>query len=146
MPPPWSRTPPIWQSPAKRPDALGPGTGVPSFETTMIRQGVRTVLKFLLHRVVGKLAALPVRRRLAEFEAATHHPQRVQEALLRDLVSAQVGTAFGRDHRFDTIRTAADFAASSPSPATTTSSPTWPAFVGARPLHCFPTPKSTCSP
>lgn len=75
----------------------------------MIRQAVRGVLKFLLHKVVGKAVAYPVRRRLAQFEAATHDPQRVQEALLRDILANQVPTAFGHDHRFDTIRTIADF-------------------------------------
>ena len=36
---------------------------------------------------VGKLVAWPVRRRLAEFEAATHRPREVQEALLRDILA-----------------------------------------------------------
>jgi hypothetical protein len=50
-----------------------------------------------------------VRRRLAQFEAATHRPREVQEALLQDILSHQTPTAFGRDHRFDAIRTVADF-------------------------------------
>jgi hypothetical protein len=75
----------------------------------MIRQGVQAVLRFLLHKVAGKIAAYPVRRRLAEFEAATHDPQGVQEALLRGILAEQSGTAFGRDHRFDSIHTIADF-------------------------------------
>jgi GH3 auxin-responsive promoter len=75
---------------------------------TLMRRGVRRVLQFLLFRV-GKLVAWPVRRRLAEFEAATHRPREVQEALLRDILAHQADTAFGRDHRFGDIRTRADF-------------------------------------
>src|SRR5947199_1627924 len=74
-----------------------------------LRRGVRRMLHFLLHRVVAKIAARPVRRRLAEFEAATHRPRAVQEALLRDFLGHHAGTAFGRDHRFDAVRTVADF-------------------------------------
>ena len=36
---------------------------------TLIRRGVKRVLRFLLRHVAGKIAAYPVRRRLAEFEA-----------------------------------------------------------------------------
>jgi hypothetical protein len=43
------------------------------------------------------------------FEAATHRPREVQEALLRDILAYQAPTAFGRDHRFDAIRSVADF-------------------------------------
>ncbi|MFO0929091.1 MAG: GH3 auxin-responsive promoter family protein [Gemmataceae bacterium] len=53
--------------------------------------------------------AIPVERRLAQFEAATLDPQRVQEAVLRDILAAQADTGFGRDHRFADIRTVADF-------------------------------------
>jgi hypothetical protein len=74
-----------------------------------IRRAVQRVLTFLLHRVAGKLVALPVRRRLAQFEAATHRPRDVQEALLRGILAHHAPTAFGRDHRFDAIRTVADF-------------------------------------
>ena len=64
---------------------------------------------FLLRKVGRKLIARPIRRRLACFEAATHRPREVQEALLRDILAAPDGTAFGRDHRFDAIRTVEDF-------------------------------------
>jgi GH3 auxin-responsive promoter len=74
-----------------------------------LRRGVRSVLRFLLRNVVGKLVAVPIGRRLAQFEAATHRPRDVQEALLRDILAHQKGTAFGRDHRFDAIRTIADY-------------------------------------
>jgi hypothetical protein len=75
----------------------------------LIRRCTHSVLQFLLHRVVGKLAALPLHRRLAQFEAATHRPRELQEALLRDILAHQAKTSFGRDHRFDAIRTPADF-------------------------------------
>src|SRR5690348_7599174 len=74
-----------------------------------IRRGVKRVVRFLLRKVVLKLIARPIRRRLAQFEAATHHPREVQEALLRGILAHQAATAFGRDHRFDAIRTVEDF-------------------------------------
>jgi hypothetical protein len=74
-----------------------------------LRRGVKRVMRFLLRKVVLKMIARPIRRRLAQFEAATHHPREVQEALLRDILTHQSATAFGRDHRFDSIRTVADF-------------------------------------
>jgi hypothetical protein len=76
--------------------------------STLLRRGVQRVLRFLLIRV-GKVVALPVRRRLAEFEAATHRPRDVQEALLQGIVAYQAATAFGRDHGFASVRTADDF-------------------------------------
>src|SRR5260370_787278 len=76
---------------------------------SLLRAGTQSVLRFLLRRVVGKLLAVPVRRRLAAFDAATHDPRRVQQALLLDLLRYQADTAFGRDHHFHDIRTAEDF-------------------------------------
>jgi hypothetical protein len=76
---------------------------------TLMRNATRRVLRFLLQRVVGKTVALPVRRRLAQFEAATHDPRRVQEALLRDVLAHHAATAFGRDHKFSAIATVEDF-------------------------------------
>src|SRR5437016_770210 len=64
---------------------------------------------WLLRKVVGKIVALPVRRQLNAFEAATHRPRAVQEALLRRILERQRGTAFGRDHGFGELRTALDF-------------------------------------
>jgi hypothetical protein len=58
---------------------------------------------------LGKILARPVRRHLNAFEAATHHPQEVQEALLRRILARQAGTDFGREHGFGETRTAADF-------------------------------------
>jgi hypothetical protein len=74
-----------------------------------IRRGVKRVVRFLLRKVVLKLIARPIRRRLNQFEAATHSPRQVQEALLRGILAHHAATAFGRDHRFDAIRTVDDF-------------------------------------
>jgi hypothetical protein len=62
-----------------------------------------------MHKVVLKAIAIPVRRRLARFEAATLDPKRVQEAVLLDILSNQAQTGFGRDHGFATIRTVTDY-------------------------------------
>ncbi len=64
---------------------------------------------WLLRKFLGKLIALPVRRQLAAFEAATHNPREVQEALLRRILAAQTDTDFGRAHHFADVRTVADF-------------------------------------
>ncbi len=74
----------------------------------LVRRGVSRFLRTLLVRV-GKLIAAPVRRQLAAFEAATHSPREVQEALLRDLLAYQAETAFGFDHRLGEVRTVDDF-------------------------------------
>jgi hypothetical protein len=70
---------------------------------------MQSVLRFLLRKVVGKLVAIPVRRRLAAFDAATNDPKRVQDALLLDILRYQADTAFGRDHHFRDIRSIEDF-------------------------------------
>ncbi len=75
----------------------------------MFRHALNSVLQFLLRKVVLKAIAVPVRRRLARFEAATCDPQRVQEALLSDILRTQKDTAFGRDHCFDRITDVASF-------------------------------------
>src|SRR5260370_23077796 len=75
----------------------------------MLGNAVKSVLRFLLHKVAARAIAIPVRRRLAQFEAATADPRVVQEALLRDVLAEQAGTAFGRDHRFDSLHTVEDF-------------------------------------
>jgi hypothetical protein len=58
---------------------------------------------------LGKVLARPVRRHLNAFEAATHHPQQVQEDLLRRILAHHADTDFGREHSFGAIRTADDF-------------------------------------
>jgi hypothetical protein len=70
------------------------------------------MIQFLARAVwdLGSLvAARPLRRQAAEFEAATRRPREVQEALLRRILLRQADTAFGRDHHFRAIRDAADF-------------------------------------
>ncbi|HZV06059.1 MAG TPA: GH3 auxin-responsive promoter family protein [Gemmataceae bacterium] len=74
-----------------------------------IRRGLKSVVRFLLRKVVLKSIARPIRRRLAQFEAATYSPREVQEALLRDIIAHQSATGFGRDHRFDAVRSVDDF-------------------------------------
>jgi hypothetical protein len=65
--------------------------------------------RYLLVRVLGKLIARPIRWRINAFDAATQDPKAVQEALLRRILTAQAGTAFGRDHGFGSVRSVADF-------------------------------------
>lgn len=77
--------------------------------SSLVRQAVNRVTRFLLKRVGLKLIVRPIRRRLAHFEASTHSPREVQEALLRGILAQQGATAFGRDHRFDAIHTIEDF-------------------------------------
>ena len=72
------------------------------------------MLTELLFKVLGfwpvrKTLFVPLRRRLAKFEAATHHPREVQERLLRRILRSQSETAFGRDHGFRCIGTVADY-------------------------------------
>jgi hypothetical protein len=67
------------------------------------------MLTWLARKVAGKIVALPVRRQLAAFEAATHRPREVQETLLRRILGYQANTGFGRDHHFAAIGTVADF-------------------------------------
>jgi hypothetical protein len=63
---------------------------------------------FLRH-FIGKIAAYPVRRQLAAFEAATCRPREVQEQLLRRILTYHADTDFGREHHFASIHTVADF-------------------------------------
>src|SRR5260370_14786305 len=67
------------------------------------------MFNWILRNVLGKIAAVSVRRRLAAFEEATQRPQRIQDELLRRILLGQASTAFGKDHLFSTIRTLSDF-------------------------------------
>lgn len=67
------------------------------------------MLQWLLRNVVLKIAAVPVRRRLAAFEAATKRPEKVQIELLFDILRRQAWTGFGKDHSFRTLQTLGDF-------------------------------------
>jgi hypothetical protein len=64
--------------------------------------------RFLL-RMVAKIVARPVRRRVAAFHVATENPQDTQAELLRQILARQANTAFGRDHGFRTISTIDDY-------------------------------------
>lgn len=64
--------------------------------------------RFLL-KVVGKIVARPVRRRIAAFHAATQAPRERQEQLLLQILRTHAGSAYGRDHHFDSVRSVADF-------------------------------------
>jgi hypothetical protein len=78
---------------------------MPSF----LRRTLARALFPLLRKIGAKIIAGPIKRRLAQFEAATHDPRRAQEALLTDILRHQADTGFGRDHRFDAIASVADF-------------------------------------
>ncbi|HWY85680.1 MAG TPA: GH3 auxin-responsive promoter family protein [Gemmataceae bacterium] len=67
------------------------------------------MLHWIIRKILGRIAVIPVRRRLAAFELATHAPQQVQKELLRRLLARQSGTDFAKDHHFAAIRTVADF-------------------------------------
>ena len=67
-----------------------------------------SLFRFLLIGL-GKILARPVRRHLRAFEAATHNPQDVQDALLKRILTHQTDTDFGRRHRFHEVRSLADF-------------------------------------
>src|SRR6266852_687330 len=67
------------------------------------------MLHWVIRKILGRFAVIPVRRRLAAFELATHAPEQVQEDLLRCILARQAGTDFGRQHHFDAVRTTRDF-------------------------------------
>src|SRR5881392_169719 len=75
---------------------------------SLLRRGARWLGKFLINRL-GKVIATPVRWKLNAFEAATHHPEEVQQALLRRILDNQADTGFGVDHHFRSVRTLEDF-------------------------------------
>jgi len=67
------------------------------------------MFQWILRNLIGRLAAMPIRRRLRAFEEATHHPREVQEAVLDRIIRHQTDTGFGKDHHFDAIRNRSDF-------------------------------------
>src|SRR5947209_3723062 len=75
---------------------------------SLLRTAARRFFRFVMGRV-GKVIATPVRRHLNAFEAATHAPHVVQEALLHRILTAQADTGFGRDHHFSDVRAYEDF-------------------------------------
>ncbi len=67
------------------------------------------MLWWLVRKMLGRIATRQARRWATEFEAATHQPQKIQEALRRRIIEQQRPTRFGREHRFDEVHTLADF-------------------------------------
>jgi hypothetical protein len=82
-----------------------------------------SVARFLLRRA-GRLAALPIRRKIARFEADCADPEAVQTDLLMDILDRQRATGFGQDHHFAAVRTVADYRRQVPVAPTSTSSRT----------------------
>lgn len=64
---------------------------------------------WLLRFLLAKIAAVPIRRRLRQFEEATHRPEETQDAILRRILAHHAHTDFGRKHGFAGIRTLADY-------------------------------------
>ena len=56
-----------------------------------------------------KAAALVTRRHWARWHALTAQPQETQDQLLLDILTRNRSTRFGRDHRFDQIRSLGDY-------------------------------------
>ncbi len=75
---------------------------------SFLSRGAHWAFRYILGRI-GKLIATPIRRRLYAFEAATHDPRGLQQALLERILRNQADTGYGRDHHFRDIRTLDDF-------------------------------------
>jgi hypothetical protein len=67
-----------------------------------------SIKRFLLVRL-GRVLTYPVRKKLVQFERACLDPEEVQSSLLLRIIQTQAGTGFGRDHKFNEIRTVAEF-------------------------------------
>jgi GH3 auxin-responsive promoter len=67
------------------------------------------MLHWLIRHVLGRIAVIPVRRRLRAFDEATKHPEAVQEALLQKFLRHHAATDFGKKHHFAEIKTITDF-------------------------------------
>ena len=64
--------------------------------------------RFVLVRI-ARLMMRPIRRQMRRFDVACEQPEAVQAELLARILRTQTATQFGRDHRFDTITSVADF-------------------------------------
>jgi len=64
--------------------------------------------RFVLIRL-GRLISYPIRRQLRLFASACQNPEAVQTALLLQIVRRNASTAFGRDHRLETVRSVLDY-------------------------------------
>src|SRR5687768_10778155 len=78
-------------------------------EVSMLGHALKTALRYVLRQILVRAIAPPVRRKLNQFETATHDPRAVQEAILQGILLHQAGTAYGRDHHFTSITNVADF-------------------------------------
>jgi hypothetical protein len=67
------------------------------------------MLHWLIRQFIGRIAAIPVRRRLRAFERATTQPEPVQRELLHRILTTQANTDFGRRHHFQSIKSVSDF-------------------------------------
>jgi len=67
------------------------------------------MLGHILLKLLGKAITPSIRRKVNAFLAATNDPRGVQEALLRQILTHQSETRFGRDHGFAGIRTVEDY-------------------------------------
>ena len=66
-------------------------------------------LKHFLMVRFARVLSYPVRRKLRRFANDCQNPEPVQSALLFGILRKQADTAFGRDHKFASISTLADF-------------------------------------
>ncbi|GBD36092.1 hypothetical protein HRbin36_01212 [bacterium HR36] len=64
---------------------------------------------WLARKVLAFFAKRQARRWAAAFDQATHSPREVQQALWQRIVQRHRHTQFGQEHRFDAMRTLADF-------------------------------------
>ena len=67
------------------------------------------MFKQLLMNLAGRVIARPIRRKVRAFIAATHDPKSFQDQLLRQIITKQSATAFGRDHGFSSATTFDEF-------------------------------------
>ncbi|GIW79690.1 MAG: hypothetical protein KatS3mg105_1497 [Gemmatales bacterium] len=59
--------------------------------------------------LIGRVVRRPVLRHINAFEAATHRPREIQQALLRRILAHHADTDFGRQHHFRAIGSVEDF-------------------------------------
>jgi hypothetical protein len=64
--------------------------------------------RYLLRRF-GRVVSWSIQRKIARFERACEHPEKLQTELLLRILKTQQATTFGRDHHFDSIRTVGDY-------------------------------------
>ena len=60
-------------------------------------------------RLLVKAAAFVTRRQWARWHKLTSKPQETQDRLLLDILERNRSTRFGRDHRFELVRSLSDY-------------------------------------